>query len=165
MKVSIRIEYFEMSDHWSWEVTVNSGSAYGAEGDHGNAFAAAEFALEDMMQELGAEVRGMNFKGKTCQLCGPVTGKPRASVERAFGDAERALLQAGAETVWNPVERVPSSATHETAMAKCLRVLVSGTIDALVVLPDFEGSDGAMLETAVAEAVGIPVVDLEGERA
>ena len=57
MKASIRIEYFEMLDHWSWEVTVNSSSVYGVEDDHDNAFAAAEFALEDMLCELGIEVR------------------------------------------------------------------------------------------------------------
>lgn len=52
MKISIRIEYFELLDHWSWEVTVDMRSAYGVEDDHDNAFAAAEFALEDMMQEV-----------------------------------------------------------------------------------------------------------------
>ena len=52
MKISIRIEYFELLDHWSWEVTVGTRSAYGVEGDHDNAFAAAEFALEDMIQEV-----------------------------------------------------------------------------------------------------------------
>lgn len=49
MKATVRIEYFEMLDHWSWEVTVNSNSVYGVEGDHDNAFAAAEFELEDML--------------------------------------------------------------------------------------------------------------------
>lgn len=52
MKVSILIEYFEMLDDWSWAVTVNASSAYGVEDDHDNAFAAAEFALEDMMREV-----------------------------------------------------------------------------------------------------------------
>jgi hypothetical protein len=56
MKASIRIEYFETFDHWSWETTVNSSSAYGVEGDYDNAFAAAEFALEDLLRELGVEV-------------------------------------------------------------------------------------------------------------
>lgn len=50
-KASIRIEYFELSDHWSWEVTVGTHNAYGVESDHDNAFAAAEFALEDMLAE------------------------------------------------------------------------------------------------------------------
>lgn len=51
MKASIRIEYFELFDHWSWEVTVGTHNAYGVEPDHDNAFAAAEFALEDMLAE------------------------------------------------------------------------------------------------------------------
>lgn len=54
MKVSIRIEYFELFDHWSWEVTVNASSTHGVEGDYDNAFAAAEFALEDMLAEEDA---------------------------------------------------------------------------------------------------------------
>lgn len=51
MKATVRIEYFEMRDHWSWEVTVNGNSAYGVESDHDNAFAAAEYALEDMLEQ------------------------------------------------------------------------------------------------------------------
>ena len=54
MKASIRIEYFELLDHWSWEVTVGTRSAYGVEPDYDNAFAAAEFALEDMLEEEDA---------------------------------------------------------------------------------------------------------------
>lgn len=52
MKVSIHIEYFELLDHWSWEVTVNEQSIYGVESDHYNAVCAAEFALEDLLCEL-----------------------------------------------------------------------------------------------------------------
>ena len=54
MTASVRIKYFQLLDHWSWEVTVNAISAYGVENDYENAFAAAEFALEDMMQEVDA---------------------------------------------------------------------------------------------------------------
>ena len=53
MKARIRIEYFELSDHWSWEVTVGTHNAYGVESDYDDAFAAAEFALEDMLAEEG----------------------------------------------------------------------------------------------------------------
>lgn len=51
MKASIRIEYFELSDHWSWEVTVGTHNAYDVGSDYDDAFAAAEFALEDMLAE------------------------------------------------------------------------------------------------------------------
>ena len=54
MKASIHIEYFELLDQWLLEVTVGTRSNYGVEDDHDNAFAAAEFALEDMMQEADA---------------------------------------------------------------------------------------------------------------
>lgn len=56
MNASIRIEYFEVLDHWSWEVTVNANSVYGVEGDHDNAFRLAEFALVDLLSDLGIEV-------------------------------------------------------------------------------------------------------------
>ena len=101
-----------------------------------------------------------NVKGCNCQLCGPMSGFPRAQVERAFADAERRLHRVGAETVWNPVERIPASTPHEAAMAKCVRVLVNGAVDALVVLPGWEDSQGALLEVSVAHAVGVRVVDL-----
>lgn len=51
MKTNIRIEYFELSDHWSWEVTVNASSTYGVEGDYDNAFATAELVLVDMLEK------------------------------------------------------------------------------------------------------------------
>jgi len=51
MKTSIRIEYFEILDHWSWEVTVNGSSAYGVENDYDNAFSTAEFVLMDMLEK------------------------------------------------------------------------------------------------------------------
>lgn len=55
MRASIRVEYFEMLDHWSWEVTVNANSVYGVESDYDNAFRAAKFALEDLLRELGED--------------------------------------------------------------------------------------------------------------
>lgn len=54
MTATVRIEYSEVLDHWSWKVTVNGNSAYGFESDHDNAFAAAEFALEDMLEQEDA---------------------------------------------------------------------------------------------------------------
>lgn len=53
MNTSIHIEYFEILDHWSWEVTVNQNSIYGVENDYDNAFCAAKFALEDLLCEIG----------------------------------------------------------------------------------------------------------------
>lgn len=53
MIATICIKYFQMLDNWSWEVTVNAQSAYGVEDDHDDAFAAAEFALEGMLEQEG----------------------------------------------------------------------------------------------------------------
>lgn len=54
MRATVLVEYFEVLGYWSWTVTVNGSSAYGVESDHDNAFAAAEFALEDMLEQEDA---------------------------------------------------------------------------------------------------------------
>ena len=108
------------------------------------------------------------FSNKTCQLCGPVTGRPRHEAEADFMDAAAALMAAGARSVWNPMVHVSPDATHEQAMLRCLGALTmrdedgSAHVGALVTLPGWETSEGARLEAAVARACGIEVVGLSG---
>ena len=72
----------------------------------------------------------------------------------------------GARYVFNPMERVAAYLTHEEAMRVCLGELAatlmghSTEYDLLVSLPGWEGSAGARLERAVAEAIGIPCAEL-----
>lgn len=54
MKVSIRIEYFELLDHWSWEVTVNNNSAYSVEQTYEGALDRVRDQLEDMLEGVDA---------------------------------------------------------------------------------------------------------------
>lgn len=51
MTASVRIEYFELLDHWSWEATVNTHSAYGVEQTYEDAIAWAKDELRRMMEE------------------------------------------------------------------------------------------------------------------
>lgn len=99
-----------------------------------------------------------DIQGKLCQLCGPVTGRPRGMVMAEFDHAASVLESRGA-TVWNPVDGVLPTATHAEAMRACLGVLVKAA-DVLVTLPDWETSEGACLEVAVARAIGVEVIAL-----
>lgn len=99
--------------------------------------------------------------GMAVQLCGPVSADYGAARE-AFAGAARALVDAGARSVWSPTERVPSHWGHEQAMRRCIdHMVVLAPGCALVTLPGWEGSDGACLEVAVARAIGLRVMSLD----
>ena len=50
MIATVRIDYFEMLDHWSWEVTVNNHSAYSVEQTYRDALNRVRDQLEDMLE-------------------------------------------------------------------------------------------------------------------
>ena len=50
MIASVRIDYFEMLDHWSWEVTVNNHSVYSVEQTYEDALDHVRDQLEDMLE-------------------------------------------------------------------------------------------------------------------
>ena len=54
MIVTVRIDYFEILDHWSWEVTVNNHSAYSVEQTYEDALDHVRDQLEDMLEGEGA---------------------------------------------------------------------------------------------------------------
>lgn len=98
-------------------------------------------------------------------VSGPVTGIEADNYE-AFDDAAFYLRGVRYE-VTIPHELVFPSMSHEVAMAACIHQLTrsfwddySGGkktyYDGLALLPGWEQSEGARLETAVAEACGIP---------
>lgn len=110
-------------------------------------------------------------------ISGPVTGKQDDN-RLAFSWAQNRLMDAGYEP-FIPHEIVEPDDTHETAMLLCVNELTERTqkrgtrhpvpyYDGLALLPDWEQSEGARLERAVAEACGIPckTVDewIEGAR-
>ena len=50
MIVSVRIDYFEPKGSWTWEITVDGRTEFGVERDFDNAFAAAQFELDGMLE-------------------------------------------------------------------------------------------------------------------
>lgn len=108
----------------------------------------------------------MMLNGKTAYLSGPVSGVPRGECEAAFAAADRACLECGAWSVWNPVKEVPEDSAHDQAMLACLRGLLGtwNSKDVVVQLPGWEESEGCMVEAEVARACGIAVVPLEEVR-
>lgn len=111
------------------------------------------------------------YEGRRVFISGPMTGLPdwnRAEFERA----ERELFGLGADKVFNPACIAPMpgepSRPHEAYMAKTLNVLTrldyTGIpnrpyYDCIVMLDGWWASDGARIERAVAEAIGIDVVE------
>lgn len=106
------------------------------------------------------------LEGKFVFLSGPVTGLAREDACQRFLDAEMTCISLGAKYAFNPMRDVDAHLTHEEAMRVCLEELTATWLDGsteyglLVSLPGWEDSDGARLERAVAEAIGIPCVEL-----
>ncbi|WP_303148409.1 DUF4406 domain-containing protein [Adlercreutzia equolifaciens] len=103
-------------------------------------------------------------------ISGPVTGI-KDDNRLAFSWAQNRLMDAGYEP-FIPHEIVEPDDTHETAMLLCVNELTERTqkrgtrypvpaFDGVALLPDWEQSEGARLEKAVAEACGIPCKTVE----
>lgn len=111
------------------------------------------------------------YKDKRVFISGPMTGKPEWN-RAEFDRAERELLELGADKVFNPARIAPMPGEppkpHEAYMAKTLNVLTrldyTGIpnrpyYDCIVMLDGWWASDGARIEHAVAEAMGVDVVE------
>lgn len=97
-------------------------------------------------------------------LSGPVTGYDRETTVARFASAAIKCHGAGASYVFNPTEAVAASASHETAMCRCINELSmwdfernESFYDVLIQLDGWEDSEGARTECAVAQACGIPI--------
>lgn len=99
------------------------------------------------------------------QLCGPVSGRPRGESIFMFSFAKGIVSELYPDAyVFNPVNEIKVTETHENAMRECLRML-TGFTDMLVTLPGWETSKGSCLEVAVARAIGVEVVALDDMKA
>jgi hypothetical protein len=88
-------------------------------------------------------------------LSGPMTGLPDLNTP-AF-TAVAAMLRARGIVVFNPAEH--EHLTWEGALARDLATILTGGIDALVMLKGWEQSRGARLETYTAAVMGLPIYD------
>ena len=129
----------------------------------------------------------VDVTGKTVFLSGPMTGLPYNNLP-AFVSAHELLSGYGARRIFNPafewlheLERNEPEKSHEFYMRKCIGELAGSDwfsdiqspsedgepparYDMLVRLDGWEGSGGAVMESEVAEACGIRVVDLSDIR-
>ena len=127
------------------------------------------------------------LEGKNVFLSGPMTGMPCNNLQ-AFISAHKLLLEYGAKDIFNPafqwlheLEQNKTEKSHEYYMRKCISELTKGDwfsedrefgidgdlparYDMLVRLDGWESSEGAVMESKVAEACGIQVVDLSDIR-
>lgn len=109
----------------------------------------------------------VTIEGKRVFLSGPMTGHKHFNVA-AFVDAHITLVDAGAKSVYDPALRwlnadtdITARKTHEEYMRESIHMLTAPVgWDVVVLLPGWEDSEGAVHEAAVAEACGIPRVEL-----
>ncbi len=116
---------------------------------------------DDRMGETSAN-------GKRVYLCAPhVEGESMRAVKRA----RRALIKDGAASVMAPCQYIAEGTTREREMLLRLQTLTStvtcsandtgrALYDLMAVLDGWEDDPGCRLEREVAEAIGIPVVEL-----
>lgn len=108
-----------------------------------------------------------DLHGLCVYLSGPMSGLPDYN-RRAFNGAASMLRTNGA-TTFNPADYFESLSelSHKRCMFVTLSELITETFDGdsllydlVVMLPGWESSEGAQVEHAVAEAIGIEVVEL-----
>lgn len=116
-----------------------------------------------------------SVKGKRVFLSGPITGMPDYNRE-LFAEAEKYLRGSGARWVYNPSKLSPRSGSpklHAEYMRETLHELTASSdtrgtnknqrglyYDAIVLLPGWKSSVGARMEMAVAESIGMEVIEL-----
>lgn len=92
-------------------------------------------------------------------IAGPMTGYPDMNYP-AFFAAEEQLRAAGFYRILNPARTTVSrDGTYQDYMRSGLRMVLDST--ALVLLPGYEASNGAMWELETAQRLGLPFGTLE----
>jgi nucleoside 2-deoxyribosyltransferase len=125
--------------------------------------------LSDRLENFAAE-----HPGATVYLAGPMSGLPEYNFP-AFRAGARELRDDYRLTVLSPVEMdeaegfdashadahiVPGDADWSTFLARDVKVVADADVRAVVVLDGWENSQGAALETQVAQRLGKPVYEL-----
>jgi hypothetical protein len=99
---------------------------------------------------------GPDIKGKRVYLSGPITNTK--NYKGLFMFAEELAALGDAEQIYNPAAQISASSSWEQAMHRCLSEITN--YDTIVMLPGWNVSRGARLESDVALACGIHVVNL-----
>ena len=97
-----------------------------------------------------------DIKGKRVYLSGPITNVK--NYKGLFMFVEELAALDDAEQIYNPAAQIPASSSWEQAMHRCLSEITN--YDTVVLLPGWNASRGARLESDVALACGIHVVNL-----
>lgn len=99
---------------------------------------------------------GSDIKGKRVYLSGPITNTK--NYKGLFMFAEELVKMCDASQVFDPASQIPDSLGYEDAMKRCVRALTDH--DTIVMLPDWNVSQGSKVEHEVARACGMDVVYL-----
>ena len=102
------------------------------------------------------ECLSSDIKGKRVYLSGPITNTK--NYKGLFMFAEKLADFGEAKQIYNPAAQIPASSSWEQAMHRCLSEITN--YDTVVLLPGWNASRGARLESDVALACGIHVVNL-----
>lgn len=90
-------------------------------------------------------------------VAGPVTGVP--DLNRPAFDCAAERLEAAGHSPLLPHWFAPAGADWQTAMRRCVETLVR--CDGVALLPGWESSRGASLESDLAAGLGMPVMALD----
>jgi hypothetical protein len=88
-------------------------------------------------------------------IAGRVTGLNYDDVKAKFGRAENSIRAVSYNPV-NPLKYVNALASAKDAMKICIPLLME--CDAILLLPDWEFSEGAQIEAQIARYVGITLL-------
>ena len=96
------------------------------------------------------------IRDKRVYLSGPITNVK--NYKGLFIFANYLVKMCDASQVFNPALQIPESLSYEEAMKRCVRALTDH--DTIVMLPDWNVSQGSKVEHEVARACGMDVVYL-----
>ena len=90
-------------------------------------------------------------------ISGRIGGLPRHIAEQNFAKAEELLSQNGITAI-NPLKLVPAGAINKYAMLKLIPIMLE--CDGIVLLNDWQWSEGAKIEEALARYCGLVRIDI-----
>ena len=96
------------------------------------------------------------IRDKRVYLSGPITNVK--NYKGLFIFANYLVRMCDARQVFDPASQIPDSLSYEEAMKRCVRALTDH--DTIVMLPDWNVSQGSKIEHEVARACGMEVVYL-----